>query len=65
MDAASQYDGSVSGSAYKQLTMTCSHEQLSRLNTYFVDSPNQTKGDALLYDVGILCVFSDQVPVQT
>ena len=59
VDAASQYDGAVSGSAYKQLTLNLSSQQLSRLDTYFVDAPNQTKGDTLFYDVGTLCIFSD------
>lgn len=65
IDAASQYDGAVSGSAYRQLTLHCSPQQLSRLSTYFVDSVNQDRGDRLFYDVGTLCIFSDQVPIQT
>jgi hypothetical protein len=64
IDAASQYDGAVSGSAYRQLTLHCSPQQLSRLSTYFVDSINQDRGDRLFYDVGTLCIFSDQVPIQ-
>lgn len=63
IDAASQYDGAVSGSAYKQLTLHCTHQQLSRMSTYFVDSINQDRGDRLFYDVGTLCIFSDQVPI--
>lgn len=30
-----------------------------------MDSINQDKGDRLFYDVGTLCIFSDQVPIQT